>query len=210
MEHGQGGPEFPELGGRMPVPWLASPAGWAIFWHRPLGSFDLTGEIGRLKPREADARLPLDIFVMVGRPPELYAELAALTGAPHMPPRWALGYLQSHRTLASREEVLAEAKTFREKKLPCDGLIYLGTGFCPSGWNTGHGSFTFNSSVFPDPKWMIEELHALHFRIVVHIVIQSRELRGTVQDRFDPEKFQEEEAASYWNQHRKVFTLGVD
>ena len=94
MEHGQGGPEFPQLGGRMPVPWLASPAGWAIFWHRPLGSFDLTGEIGRLKPRGADARLPLDIFVMVGRPPELYAGLAALTGAPHMPPRWALGYLQ--------------------------------------------------------------------------------------------------------------------
>ena len=111
---------------------------------------------------------------------------------------------------ASREEILSVARTFREKQLPCDSLIYLGTGFCPSGWNTGHGSFTFNSSVFPDPRRMIEELHALSFRIVLHVVIQARELRGTVHDRFDMEKFEEKEAASYWNQHRKVFALGVD
>ncbi len=78
--------------------------------------------------------------------------MARLTGHPEMPPLWSLGYQQSHRTLASREEVLSIARTFREKKLPCDALIYLGTGFCPSGWNTGHGSFTFNPAVFPDPK----------------------------------------------------------
>ena len=69
------------------------------------------------------------------------AEYARLTGHAEMPPLWSFGYQQSHRTLASREEVLSEAKTFREKKLPCDALIYLGTGFCPSGWNTENGSF---------------------------------------------------------------------
>ena len=71
------------------------------------------------------------------------------------------------------------ARTFREKKLPCDTLIYLGTGFCPSGWNTGHGSFTFNPSVFPDPKAMLDELHALHFHVVPHVVIRARSVRGT-------------------------------
>ena len=54
-----------------------------------------------------------------------------------MPPLWSFGYQQSHRTLASREEVLSEAKTFREKKLPCDALIYLGTGFLPVGMEHG-------------------------------------------------------------------------
>ena len=48
------------------------------------------------------------------------AEYARLTGHPEMPPLWSLGYQQSHRTLASREEILQEAKTFREKKLPCE------------------------------------------------------------------------------------------
>jgi len=31
---------------------------------------------------------------------------------------------------------------FAEKKLPCDALIYLGTGYCTNGWNTGHGSLS--------------------------------------------------------------------
>ena len=53
-----------------------------------------------------------------------------------------------HRTLASEEEILAETRNFRDKNLPCDAMIYLGTGFCPSGWNTGHGSFTFKRELF--------------------------------------------------------------
>ena len=133
-----------------------------------------------------------------------------LTGHPEMPPLWSLGYQQSHRTLASREEVLSIARTFREKKLPCDALIYLGTGFCPSGWNTGHGSFTFNPSVFPDPKAMLDELHAMHFHVVPHVVIRSKSVSGSVSDPPEPGRTDEEKAASYWNAHRKVFALGVD
>ena len=67
--------------------------------------------------------LPLDFFVVGAREPEaIMAEYARLTGHPEMPPLWAFGYQQSHRTLASREEILQEAKTFREKKLPCETL----------------------------------------------------------------------------------------
>ena len=46
------------------------------------------------------------------------------------------------------------ARTFREKKLPCDALIYLGTEFTPSGWNTRNGEFTWNPRTFPNPKEM--------------------------------------------------------
>ena len=44
------------------------------------------------------------------------------------------------------------ARTFREKQLPCDALIYLGTEFTPSGWNTRNGEFTWKAENFPDPK----------------------------------------------------------
>jgi len=209
MDHGQGGPQFPVLGGRMPVPWVVSPEGWAIFWHRPLGSFDFTGKDGRFESREPATPLPLDILVVAGDPVEMCAELATLTGFPHMPPIWALGYQQSHRTLASREEILSEAKTFRDKKLPCDVLIYLGTGFCPSGWNTGHGSFTFNEHVFPDPARMIEEMHDEGFKIVLHVVPKIKDLHGSVMDTGaaaeDPQ-----DAAHYWQEHVADFHLGVD
>lgn len=135
------------------------------------------------------------------------AEYARLTGLPAMPPLWSLGYQQSHRTLASRDEILSEARTFREKKLPCDTMIYLGTGFCPSGWNTGHGSWEFNPAVFPEPKAEIAALRALHFKVVPHIVIRARSLSGSVRDPIDPAKVDESSAASYWNAHRKVEPL---
>ena len=88
------------------------------------------------------------------------AEYARITGLPELPPLWSFGYMQSHRTLAGPDEVMWVARTFREKKLPCDALIYLGTEFTPSGWNTRNGEFTWKTENFPDPKAMIDELHA--------------------------------------------------
>ena len=99
-----------------------------------------------------------------------------------MPARWTFGYMQSQRTLDGPDEILGVAKTFREKKLPCDALIYLGTEFAPSGWNTRNGEFTWHPTNFPDPKKMIDELHADHFKVIVHIVIEGRRFTGTVND----------------------------
>src|SRR6185369_4145992 len=184
MKSGQGGYKLQTHGGRVPVPWLISTSGWAMFIHQPYGSLDLTGPEGKFHPYVADKVLPADIFLVASaEPPVIMAEYARLTGRPELPPLWSLGYQQSHRTLASREEVLSEAKTFREKKLPCDALIYLGTGFCPSGWNTANGAFSWNSRVFPDPKKILDELHQDHFKISLHAVILTDTLRGTVQDK---------------------------
>ena len=132
-----------------------------------------------------------------------------ITGFPHMPPLWSLGYQQSHRTLSSREEILDEAKKFRDDQLPCDTMIYLGTGFCPSGWNTGHGSFTFNDKVFPDPKQMIQQLHDEHFHVVLHLTRPPLHLHGRVSDT-GPLAQDMSEAAFYWAKHLDVFRLGVD
>ena len=211
MRSGQGGYRLRTHGGRVPVPWLIGTAGWAMFVHQPAGAFDLTKAEGQFTPAGPASALPIDLFIVTAREPAgVMAELARLTGHPEMPPLWTLGYQQSHRTLASREEILSIARTFREKKLPCDALIYLGTGFCPSGWNTGHGSFTFNPSVFPDPKAMLDELHAMHFHVVPHVVIRSKSVTGTVHDPAGGDRPTEERAASYWDAHRKVFSLGVD
>src|SRR5215472_12642456 len=154
-----------------------------MYIHHPFGTFDFTGPQSKFTPTSGDLGLPLDVFLVVSRDPAvIMSEYARLTGHAEMPPNWSLGYQQSHRTLAGREEILAEAKTFREKKLPCDVLIYLGTGFCPSGWNTENGSFTFNPSVFPDPKAMLDGLHSMHFQVVPHVVIRSRSVRGKASD----------------------------
>ncbi|HEX7958998.1 MAG TPA: TIM-barrel domain-containing protein, partial [Terriglobales bacterium] len=211
MRSGQGGYRLRTHGGRVPIQWLIGVSGWAMFIHQPLGSFDLTGSDGQFSTNDSTAALPLDIFIVDAREPSVaMAEYARITGQPEMPPLWSLGYQQSHRTIASREEILSIAQTFREKKLPCDALIYLGTGFCPSGWNTENGSFQFNPRVFSDPKEIIDQFHAMNFRVVMHVVILTRTLLGAAADPCRLERFDAADVGCYWDAHRKDFALGVD
>jgi alpha-glucosidase/alpha-D-xyloside xylohydrolase len=218
MRNGQGGYQLRTHGGRVPIQWLIGTSGWGLFIHRPLGTLDLTGTRGRLS---AEPALPLDVFVVVSTDPQvIMREYARITGPPAMPARWTFGYQQSHRTLAGPEEVMWVARTLREKKLPCDTLIYLGTDFTPSGWNTHNGEFTWNARTFPDPKKTIDDLHALDFKVVLHTVIEGRHLTGTVTDgcaapepsgRTPDGKWPDERSAGcYWPHHKSVFDLGID
>ena len=221
MRSGQGGYQLRTHGGRVPVPWIIGTGGWALFFHQPSGVFDFSGNESRFQPTSGAAALPLDMFLVVSRDPAtVMAEYARLTGLTELPPLWSFGYQQSHRTLTSREEILTEAQTFREKLLPCDTLIFLGTGFTPSGWNTNNGEWTFNQKVFPDPKVIFDALHADHFKVVLHAVIRARAMRGSVHDPCDPAQppilasdapfAAEEHPSCYWNLHRPVFGLGLD
>ncbi len=209
-------------GTRAPVQWLiGTGGGWALFIHQPYGSFDLTGAEGRFEPRP-ETPLPLDLFVVASRDPRtILREYARISGLPELPARWTLGYMQSHRTLAGPDEILGIARTFREKRLPCDALIYLGTDFCPSGWNTHNGEFTWRADNFPDPPGMIRQLHDQHFRVVLHIVVEGHTLTGSVGDpctapplppgrtpdgRWPPDR----QAACYWPAHKPLMDAGVD
>ncbi len=210
MKHGQAVPDLALDGARMSVPWVIGTDGWAMFFHRPHGTVNLRSKLGVFTPLTSGDVLPIDFFVVVSSDPQtILREYAQLTGFPHLPPLWSLGYQQSHRTLASREEVLSEAKRFREEKLPCDVLIYLGTGFCPSGWNTGHGSFIFNPKVFDDPERIFHTLHQEHFRIVLHVVNPPHHLDGSVHDGAAAAK-NPDNAATYWEKHETLMQLGVD
>jgi alpha-glucosidase (family GH31 glycosyl hydrolase) len=184
--------------------------------------FDLTGKEGIFETPNLQSALPLDLFVIgASTPAAILGEYAKITGYAEMPPLWSLGYQQSHRTLGSPDEILAEARTFREKKLPCDAMIYLGTGFCPNGWNTDNGEFLWNPNAFPDPKAAIQQLHDEHFQIVLHIVVEGRRFSQTVRDVCtDPSQPtgrtpdghwpDDRQVSCYWPAHKPLLDLGVD
>jgi alpha-glucosidase/alpha-D-xyloside xylohydrolase len=195
------------LGSVVPSPFVIGTEGWALFAHRPEGQFDLAQGPGRFIPRPESGGAPaLDLFIIaVIEPADALAEYIRLTGQPTMPPKWALGYFQSHRTLAGPAESLQVARTFREKKLPCDALIYLGTGYCTNGWNTGHGSVQFNTNAFVPEN--IAALHELNFKVVLHVNHAPRDLFGaSLKETSDSPKH----ISNYWARHRATFALGVD
>jgi alpha-glucosidase (family GH31 glycosyl hydrolase) len=226
MRNGQGagkedGYSLAIHGTRAPIQWLVGTDGWAMFIHQPFGRFDFKGPEGMFTPPAATA-LPLDLFVVAAADPVvIMREYARITGLPEMPALWTLGYMQSSRTLAGPEEILGVAKTFREKKLPCETLIYLGTEFAPSGWNTRNGEFTWHPTNFPDPKKILDQLHADNFKVVVHVVVEGRRFIGTVNDpctapplppgrtennQWPPER----QVSCYWPVHKAVMDVGVD
>jgi len=220
MRSGQAGYRLATHGGRVPIQWLLGTDGWGLFIHHPLGTFDFTGTQGKFAP--AADPLPLDLFVVGSSDPlKIMGEYAAITGRPELPALWTFGYMQSHRTLNGPEEILQVAQTFREKKLPCDTLIYLGTEFAPSGWNTRNGEFSWHPQNFPDPKALIDKLHALNYRVVLHVVVEGQRLSGTVADRCDRQPLPsgrtaqgdwppDRSVACYWPHHKFVFDVGID
>jgi alpha-glucosidase len=222
MVSGQGGYKLGTHGARVPVQLLIGTAGWGMFVHHPLGSFDLSGDQGRLVAMNDNTALPLDVFVIGAKQPTaVLAEYAKITGFAEMPPLWSLGYQQSYRTLGTPEEIMQEAKTFRDKNLPCDTMIYLGTGFCPNGWNTDNGEFEWNKAAFPDPQKAIDQLHEEHFKVALHVVLEGRRLTGTVNDpctaaplpsgrtpdhHWPPDR----QVSCYWPVHKKLTDMSVD
>jgi alpha-glucosidase/alpha-D-xyloside xylohydrolase len=210
-ENGQQTKNLRVLGARVAAPFLIGTEGWAMFFNTPRGEFDLRGPRGIVRPEKGATPGLADVFIMDAREPAAaMREFIRLTGAPVMPPLWALGYMQSHRTLASTEEMVQEAGTFRAKQLPCDALIYLGTGFCPTGWNNGNNSMEFNSKLFTrEPAAVLHDLHTNNFKVVLHIVPPRIDLHGTIPPAPD-EEVGPGQIANYWARHRSVAAAGAD
>jgi alpha-glucosidase/alpha-D-xyloside xylohydrolase len=229
-------------GSRNPVPLLIGTKGWALFIATPWGQFDLQaaghGIFLPWKPTTKDTTqqnehnqglalakgLPPATAVIPGvydlivfdaaKPTEFMKDLSALTGAAVMPPRWSLGYMQSHRTIKDETYILGIVDSFRSKKIPIDAVIYLGTGFTPQGWNTKQPSFDFNPAVFHrDPAAVLADFHAQHVKVIFHMVPWDRDklpnLHGTI-PAAPGEIIDAGHIQNYWAQHVALMKTGAD
>jgi alpha-glucosidase/alpha-D-xyloside xylohydrolase len=230
-------------GSRNPVAMLVGTAGWGLFvatpwvevdlrdpdrglfipWKPPVGADVPQNErnqglaLDKGKP-PVDSIVPglWDLFVFDGRDPAaLMKDFSTVTGPAAMPPRWALGYMQSHRTLESDSQMVAIIDTFRAKKIPLDAVIYLGTGFTPRGWNTEQPSFQFNPAVFKhDPRTVLREMHRKHVKVVLHMVPWDRDKLPTLHGSIPPkpgETVDADHILTYWKEHVPlVKEYGVD
>jgi alpha-glucosidase (family GH31 glycosyl hydrolase) len=229
-------------GSRNPVAMLLGTGGWGLFVAAPWVHVDLRnsdrgvfmpwkpagGEnvpqtqgnqqqnLGKGLP-PVDQIVPglYDVFVFdASDPARTMKDFAAITGPAAMPPKWALGYMQSHRTLEDDAQMIGIIDTFRSKRIPLDAVIYLGTGFTPRGWNTRQPSFDFNPDVFKrDPKAVLADMHARNVKVVVHMVPWDRDKLPTLHGTIPPKGGETVDAAhiqSYWRQHLPLVDAGID
>ena len=229
-------------GSRNPVPMLIGTEGWAIFVSTPWVEVDLQnkdrGIFNPWKPTVMDSvpqtvknqglnqgkGLPsinkiirglYDLFVFdAHNPSHLMKDFSMITGPAVMPPKWALGYMQSHRTLEDDKQMIGIVDSFRIKKIPVDAVIYLGTGFTAHGWNKPQPSFEFNPDVFKqNPKNFISDMHDRNVKVVLHMVPWDRDKLPTLHGNIPPGQNDILDAShikNYWKEHMALVNTGVD
>ena len=227
-------------GSNNPVPLMVGTGGWGMFIPTPSGTIDLSdSETGSFIPAEPIAKgtvvsrrqqrkgrigLPppeyfipgtYDVFVFdTQNPPAFMKDVSILSGQAVLPPKWVMGYQQSHRTLRNEAQILEIIDTFRKKNIPLDSVCYLGTGFCPRGWNKSQPSFEFNPDLFKrDPKEVLADMHKHNVKVMMHMIPWDRDRLATIQGTIPAkpgEKLDNTHIQNYWNEHNALVDAGVD
>ena len=190
-----------------PSPYVISTQGWALYFHQPWkGEIDLTGDTG-FGSFKSYPEAYCDVFVVDCETPlDAPREYYRFTGLPPMPPKYAFGYQQSYRTLMHNgvNYVMKTAKYMREHEIPCDMLIYLGTGYCDYGWNTRNGEFEWQPDVFPQPEKTMEELREMGYVVNLHVTRCYTGLHGSIDDE-NVSPLEYDHAKTYWERHRRLY-----
>lgn len=144
------------------IPFLISTragAHYGIFWdntHRT--TFDFRNE--KEYTLESDGGEVEYYFIAGDSVREIVRSYSELTGRMRMPPRWALGYHQCRWSYSSAKEILALARQFRRRKIPCSAL------YCDIDYMDGYRVFTWNPKTFPQPRSLIQKLHSQGIHLV--------------------------------------------
>ncbi|MFJ9562885.1 glycoside hydrolase family 31 protein [Streptomyces fuscichromogenes] len=103
---------------------------------------------------------PLRCWVMVGTPARVLHAWASLTGAPALPPAWALGHHHARWGFGSEEEVRRVVAGYQERGLPLDA-VHLDIDHFDA-----HQVFTVDHERFPKLATLAEELRRDGIRLV--------------------------------------------
>jgi alpha-glucosidase len=113
-------------------------------------------------------------FINGPDPKDVIERYTDLTGRMPLPPLWSLGYNQCRYSYYPESRVRLLANTFREKKIPAD-VIWLDIDY-----QDNYKPFTWNRERFPDPKKMLSDLRAEHFRVVCIVDPHPKKEKGYV------------------------------
>lgn len=89
----------------------------------------------------------------------------ALTGKSQIMPKWAMGYWQSRERYKTQDEILGALKEFRTRRIPIDNIVQDWSYWPEDAW----GSHEFDPARFPNPKAMVDSIHAMNGHIMISV-----------------------------------------
>ena len=156
---------YAERGGRQTVgfPFLVSTRHYAILWDNPARTQAEIAVDGKTT-WSSEAGTAVAFYLMVADNSDgIYTQYRALTGTAPLPPRAALGLIQSKARYASQQELTAVAQGYRSRHDPCDILVVDWFH-----WNK-LGDLALAPKAWPDPKAMNAQLHGMGFHTMITV-----------------------------------------
>ncbi len=132
------------------------PGGTQLTMRPPQDTTTFRSEVGQA----------IDYYFFYG--PELnrvISDYRQLTGEAPLFPKWAYGYWQCRERYHSQQEILDIAAEFRKRKIPVDILVQDWQYWGKYGWN----AMKFDEDYYPQPKEMLDQLHANDLHMVISI-----------------------------------------
>jgi alpha-D-xyloside xylohydrolase len=202
------------------VPVLVSSRGYGLMWdnYSPM-AFSGTEAGSTQFLMSMQSGKAIDYYFFYG--PDLdhvISNYRRATGGTPMFPKWAFGLVQSQRDLASQSGLLALKDGYRNAAIPVDVLTQDFHYWDPAPF----GSHILDPARYPDPKGMVDELHAanVHLMIVVWPQFTSgdanyNELAAANAVLMSPtgyyDAFSDRGRAIFWRQLKeRLFGLGID
>lgn len=106
----------------------------------------------------------LDYYFVAGdNLDEVISGYRSLTGKAQIMPKWVMGYWQSRERYKTSDELLDALAGFRNRQLPIDNIVEDWSYWPVESW----GSHDFDMERFPDPKAMVDSVHAQHAKIMI-------------------------------------------
>lgn len=210
------------------IEWLSNGGYIALLHSDPLPEADR-----RSITFSSEAGRAIDYYYVGGDSmDEVIAGYRRLTGKAVLLPKWAYGFWQSRQRYQTQDELVGVVEEYRRRRLPLDNIVQDWFYWREDDW----GSHRFDPKRFPDPKGMIERVHALGARYMISVwpkfypatdnyrelervgALYDRNIRSGDKDWVGPgylstfyDPYNKRGRALYWRQIRdRLAALGVD
>jgi alpha-D-xyloside xylohydrolase len=146
-------------------PFLVSTGGWGVLWDT--GTSAHFQSSGRSLAFHASAGEVIRYHVTLGADMDgVIGGYRRLTGQAPLFGKWAYGYWQSKERYDTQAELTAVVDRYRDLKLPLDNIVLDWRYW---GENDNFSGMTFDAVRFPDPKGMVDHVHAQGAHIIASV-----------------------------------------
>ena len=154
--------ELRQINTQASVPFYVSNKGYGFLMNNPA-----IGEVSfgtNYTEWNFESTKQIDYWITAGdTPAQIEEQYSAVTGRTPMMPEYAMGFWQCKLRYQTQEELLAVARGYYERGIPCD--IIVADFF---HW-TKMGEWKFDPQFWPDPEGMVRELSEMGIRLVTSV-----------------------------------------